>query len=270
MRMNQLDIHHKLVLFALIAFFLSYDYVLDFIINILYLLNEYLADGFYIFWEYFLPKIPSEYFLTPFISVLGIAIVYLSIATKNEKINFALIPVLIFYAYIFLWDAAHVWLHVWDIGPINNAFIPDVLLFILLVYGSVNLLIKAQRAQKIVKKERITEELSDKEFIPTLLLCLFTGILGAHRFYAGKVVTGIAMIFTLGGLGFWVLIDFILICIGSFRDIEGRIIKYRGVQEIKQINKIGIAEELEKFVELKEKGIISEEEFNKKRKELLK
>jgi hypothetical protein len=32
----------------------------------------------------------------------------------------------------------------------------------------------------------------------------------------------------------------------------------------------GAAEELEKFAELKEKGIISEEEFNKKKEEVLK
>tara|TARA_B100000427_G_scaffold103542_1_gene85667 strand:+ start:493 stop:1275 length:783 start_codon:yes stop_codon:yes gene_type:complete len=260
MRINKLYIHHKLVLFALMAIFLSYHYVLDNIFNLLYIINESLSDGVYTFVEYFLPKLPSQYFLTPFITVLGIVIVYLSITTKNEKINFGLIPVLIFYAYIFPW--MDVWYLIQD-----PQLRPDLLLFILLVYGSVNLLIKAQRAQKIVKKERRTEELSDKEFIPTLLLCLFTGVLGIHRFFAGKVGTGILMIVTLGGLGIWVLVDFIIICFGSFRDKEGRIIKYQRAVVIKSEG--SVAAELEKFAELKNKGVISEEEFNKKKEELL-
>ena len=56
-----------------------------------------------------------------------------------------------------------------------------------------------------------------------------------------------------------------MICIGSFRDIEGRIVKYQRVVAVGQANNTGIAEELEKFAELKEKGVISEEEFNKKK-----
>ena len=66
---------------------------------------------------------------------------------------------------------------------------------------------------------------SDKGFVPTILLCLFFGMFGFHRFYVGKIGTGILMLLTFGGLGIWALIDTILIIIGSFRDKEGRIIK---------------------------------------------
>ena len=114
-----------------------------------------------------------------------------------------------------------------------------------------------------------TENVSEKSFVATLILCLLLGGFGVHRFYVGKIGTGVAMIFTFGGLGIWVLVDFILICIGSFRDIEGRIVKYQRVTVNGQANNTGIAEELEKFAKLKEKGIISEEEFNKKKEELL-
>jgi TM2 domain-containing membrane protein YozV len=55
-----------------------------------------------------------------------------------------------------------------------------------------------------------------------VLLAVFIGSLGIHRFYVGKVGTGIAMIFTLGGLGVWALIDIIMIATGSFTDMEGR------------------------------------------------
>jgi hypothetical protein len=57
-----------------------------------------------------------------------------------------------------------------------------------------------------------------------LLLCFFLGALGVHRFYVGKIGTGILMIVTLGGLGIWVLIDFIMIICGRFTDAEGRYI----------------------------------------------
>lgn len=66
---------------------------------------------------------------------------------------------------------------------------------------------------------------SDKGFVPTLLLCFFLGAFGAHRFYVGKIGTGILMLLTLGGLGIWTLIDFIIIAVGSFKDKEGNLIK---------------------------------------------
>lgn len=67
--------------------------------------------------------------------------------------------------------------------------------------------------------------LSEKGFVPTLLLCFFLGGFGVHRFYVGKILTGLLMLFTLGGLGIWTLIDFIMIAVGSFKDADGRTIK---------------------------------------------
>ncbi len=68
-------------------------------------------------------------------------------------------------------------------------------------------------------------ENSDKGFVPTILLCFFLGGFGVHRFYVGKVGTGILMLLTLGGLGIWTLVDFVMIVVGSFRDSQGRLIK---------------------------------------------
>ncbi len=66
---------------------------------------------------------------------------------------------------------------------------------------------------------------SEKSFVAALLLCFFLGAFGIHRFYVGKIGTGILMLLTLGGLGIWALIDFIIIAIGSFKDAEGRRIR---------------------------------------------
>ena len=63
---------------------------------------------------------------------------------------------------------------------------------------------------------------SDKKMVVAALLCFFIGIIGVHRFYVGKVGTGILMIVTLGGLGIWALVDLIMIITGSFKDKENR------------------------------------------------
>lgn len=68
-------------------------------------------------------------------------------------------------------------------------------------------------------------EYSDKTGLVTLLLCFFLGPLGMHRFYVGKIGTGLLQLFTLGGFGIWVLIDFIMIILGSFTDKDGKKIK---------------------------------------------
>ena len=63
---------------------------------------------------------------------------------------------------------------------------------------------------------------SEKGWLSCLLLFLFLGWLGAHRFYVGKVGTALLYIITLGGLGVWARVDFILIVVGNFKDNEGK------------------------------------------------
>jgi len=70
-----------------------------------------------------------------------------------------------------------------------------------------------------------TERVSEKSFVSTLILCLLLGGLGVHRFYVGKVGTGIIMLMTLGGLGIWTLIDLIRIAVQRFTDSDGAVIK---------------------------------------------
>ena len=68
-------------------------------------------------------------------------------------------------------------------------------------------------------------EKSEKSFVTAILLCFFLGALGVHRFYVGKVGTGILQLLTFGGLGIWALIDFVMIVCGSFKDDQGLAIK---------------------------------------------
>src|SRR5690349_8276932 len=66
-----------------------------------------------------------------------------------------------------------------------------------------------------------TTTTSERRILPLLLLCFFLGIFGAHRFYAGKIGTGLLQLFTLGGLGIWMLVDLIMLVSGEFKDKEG-------------------------------------------------
>src|SRR3990167_7291368 len=52
----------------------------------------------------------------------------------------------------------------------------------------------------------------------SFFLCLFLGTFGAHRFYVGKMGTGVLMLLTGGGLGIWTLIDLGNLVCNNFQD----------------------------------------------------
>lgn len=65
---------------------------------------------------------------------------------------------------------------------------------------------------------------SEKYRLAALILCAWLGWLGAHRFYVGKTGTAILMILTFGGFGIWIIVDLVMILVGSFTDKDGKIL----------------------------------------------
>ncbi len=69
------------------------------------------------------------------------------------------------------------------------------------------------------EKKEVTEvKESEKSRLYALLINLFFGLAGGHRYYVNKIGSGLLMLFTAGGFGMWWFIDLIMISIGAFKD----------------------------------------------------
>jgi len=86
-------------------------------------------------------------------------------------------------------------------------------------------------AYQTITIKNMNENISNKSLTTTILLALFLGIWGAHRFYAGKTGSAIAMLLlslSMVGLmitSIWAFVDMIIIIMGNFKDKEGMLIK---------------------------------------------
>ena len=67
----------------------------------------------------------------------------------------------------------------------------------------------------------VTDGYPYRSRLAAALLCLFFGCFGIHRFYVGKIGTGLIWFFTFGFLGVGWLLDLVFIVLGFFRDKAG-------------------------------------------------
>ncbi|MDD4210993.1 MAG: TM2 domain-containing protein [Clostridia bacterium] len=66
---------------------------------------------------------------------------------------------------------------------------------------------------------------SERSWNITILFGIFLGILGVHRFYAGKIGTGILWLLTGGLFGIGWIVDILLILTYNFLDGDGKLIR---------------------------------------------
>ncbi|MDI9340453.1 MAG: NINE protein [Sediminibacterium sp.] len=103
----------------------------------------------------------------------------------------------------------------------------------------------------------------------TVILAFFLGGIGIHRFYLGNIFLGILYLVFSWTLipSLIALIDFIVFLITSETTFNK---KYNALYLTKQqVRKESISEELEKLNSLREKGIITNEEFEVGKKQLI-
>ncbi len=63
-----------------------------------------------------------------------------------------------------------------------------------------------------------SNKILNARWLTTLLLSVFLGYLGIHRFFTGKIGTGLLMLLTAGGCGIWYIIDIIMIATENYSD----------------------------------------------------
>jgi hypothetical protein len=80
------------------------------------------------------------------------------------------------------------------------------------------------------QKENQLLEFSETEYSPkskgiALVLCLFWGILGIHKFYVNRIGEGFLYLFTGGLFCIGWIVDIIKILSGKFKDKENRVLR---------------------------------------------
>lgn len=83
--------------------------------------------------------------------------------------------------------------------------------------------IDTDKADEIIAISKYISSNDDSsDWLVTLLLCIFLGAFGVHRFYSKQIGIGILQLITAGGCGIWVIIDIILIVTDTYKDRNGR------------------------------------------------
>ena len=80
-----------------------------------------------------------------------------------------------------------------------------------------------KKAQKKIKKEMAAAsgQMEGKSQVTALLLAIFLGFVGAHRFYLGYPFHGVLYLLTFGGCMIMAIIDLVMIATGQLQPKKG-------------------------------------------------
>lgn len=125
---------------------------------------------------------------------------------------------------------------------------------------------------------------SDKNKNTAMLMCIFGGIFGLHHFYVGNIGKGLLYIFTGGLFCIGWFGDILKIATGSFRDSAGAPLRANkkdyndnqnnqnisvNVNVPNQASSVDVSEQLQRLADLRDKGTLTEEEFQTQKAKLL-
>lgn len=87
---------------------------------------------------------------------------------------------------------------------------------------SVDHKVMVKATTKVLKQQKSKADPGEgKSQLIALILCIFVGVLGIHRFYLGYTMEGVLQLLTGGGCGVWALIDLIRIITGDLKPKDG-------------------------------------------------
>lgn len=79
------------------------------------------------------------------------------------------------------------------------------------------------RPSSVPSAQRPTSPKSKAVVLP---LCIFLGMFGVHRYYVGKIGTGVIWMLTAGFFGIGWIVDIFTVALGGFYDVSGYVVRF--------------------------------------------